>query len=596
MRIAIMIGYRCNYKDIHGGAMFYAKDHKQLNIIDPWGYLGPKRRQNMDDSWAGLFRREILPELPVAALREYYHDFNGRPTKELSSMMGLMILQQMHDMTDEQAVEQFCHNRLWSYALDITDESDASSYVSLKSLWTMRDQLTEKGLHEVLFDTVVQKFAKVFTVDLSKQRIDSVHIQSNMRHLGRIGLFVKTIRKFLLNLKRHHASLLNSLDVDLRTRYLKKKQEAVFALVRPTQAPATLNQLAKDIFFLVERFSSVESVDEMSSFKLLVRLFQEQCIVEDVDGEKLATPRPNKDVSSDSLQNPSDPDAGYCGHKGKGYQVQTMETYDPDSSEYSLPLITYIAVESANCSDANALLPAIEDSKASNMAPSEILADAAYGGDDNCERAKKEHDVDVISPAMGRKGNGLSLEDFTLEASGRIVTCPEGHSPVRVHYKKQFSAAFNLSDCRGCPQQKDCPVKPGKESGYLRYSRKDVRLSRRRIQEQTTQFKDKYRFRAGVEATMSEYDRRTGVKNLRVRGLKAVTFAAVMKAIGVNIRRATACMQRRNTTGIASLQRLYVNIWLILHIKEISMSRFVKMTTWINKIQPDSLSDLKTAA
>jgi hypothetical protein len=36
-----------------------------------------------------------------------------------------------------------------------------------------------------------------------------------------------------------------------------------------------------------------------------------------------------------------------------------------------------------------------------------------------------------------------------------------------------------------------------------------------------------------VEATMSAYNRRTGVKQLRVRGLKAVTFAAVLKALGL---------------------------------------------------------------
>lgn len=29
------------------------------------------------------------------------------------------------------------------------------------------------------------------------------------------------------------------------------------------------------------------------------------------------TVKPNKEVSSDSLQNPSDPDVGYDGHKGK---------------------------------------------------------------------------------------------------------------------------------------------------------------------------------------------------------------------------------------------------------------------------------------
>jgi hypothetical protein len=39
---------------------------------------------------------------------------------------------------------------------------------------------------------------------------------------------------------------------------------------------------------------------------------------------------------------------------------------------------------------------------------------------------------------------------------------------------------------------------------------------------------------------MSAYDRRTGVKQLRVRGLKAVRCAAVLKAAGLNILRAAA--------------------------------------------------------
>lgn len=39
---------------------------------------------------------------------------------------------------------------------------------------------------------------------------------------------------------------------------------------------------------------------------------------------------------------------------------------------------------------------------------------------------------------------------------------------------------------------------------------------------------------------MSEYETRTGVKRLRVRGLKAVRFCAMLKAIGINIFRATS--------------------------------------------------------
>jgi hypothetical protein len=44
---------------------------------------------------------------------------------------------------------------------------------------------------------------------------------------------------------------------------------------------------------------------------------------------------------------------------------------------------------------------------------------------------------------------------------------------------------------------------------------------------------------------MSQYDRLTGVKRLRVRGLKAVRFCATLKAVGVNLFRATAVRRAR---------------------------------------------------
>ena len=67
-----------------------------------------------------------------------------------------------------------------------------------------------------------------------------------------------------------------------------------------------------------------------------------------------------------------------------------------------------------------------------------------------------------------------------------------------------------------------------------------MRIAQRRAFEQSAEFKDRYRWRAGIEATLSEYDRRTGVKQLRVRGLKAVKFCATLKALAVKIFRTTA--------------------------------------------------------
>ena len=522
--------------------MFYAKDDKQPYIFDQFGHLGPKRRRLLDESWAGVFRNNILPELPVGVLCKHYHKTDGRPTNEMYAMVGLMILQQMHDLTDEEAIDQFAFNIKWHYALNIVGYSDQVSYVCLKSLWSMRNLLTEEGLYTVLFDKTAQKLAKVFEVDFAKQRIDSVHVQSNMRHLGRISLFSKTIKQFLINLKRQHRSHFDKLDAGRFSRYVNKKEESLFAAVKPSDTSKTLDQLALDTCYLVEQFASTDKVNNMGKYKLLVRLFKEQCIAKDDSnnkGEKIIIAKPNKDVASDSLQNPSDPDAGYSGHKGKGYQVQVMETYSTDPEKKQLSLLTHIKVETADKSDANALLPALKNAKDLAMTPDELLADSLYGSDDNVQQAKQEYNVAVIAPVMGAKSKGWTLDDFLLDPGGEILLCPQSKSPISVERPKdRFIAKFLCSDCQECPELQNCPVSKGKKAYTYYYDDKMLRLSHRRLTEDRESFKDTYRYRAGVEATMSEYDRRTGVKHLRVKGLKAVSFSATLKAIGINIFRA----------------------------------------------------------
>ncbi len=527
--------------------MFHVKNHKQLNICDPWVHLGPKRRKVLENSWAGLFQKKILPGLPVESLRKHYHDWNGRPTKELHAMIGLMILQQMHDLTDDQAVEQFCFNIQWHFALNITNTQDVASYVSHKSLWSMRDKLSSDSIYSEIFDHTLQTLTKLFKADLSKQRMDSVHIQSNMRHLGRISLFVQTTKKFLCNLKRQHRLLFDKLDSTLTNRYLSKREESLFAMVKPSESINTLDQLAENIFTLVQRFASVSRVNDMASFKLLMRLFQEQCVVEEHDqpSENKAVARPNKEVPSDSLQSPSDPDAGYSGHKGKGYQVQVVESYST-GDEKQLSLLTHVAVESADKHDSNALVPALENLQQQKMAPEELLADSLYGSEANCEQGRDEYGVEVIAPAMPGNRKKMHLAEFTVDDQGWIVSCPRGITPDRVKKNKgSYSAAFAIDACRDCPVFKQCPVSKGKKAYYYRYKERDLSLARRVLYEKTMTFKEKYRFRAGVEATMSEFDRRTGVKHLRVRGMKAVRFAAVMKAAGLNILRASRFKKRR---------------------------------------------------
>jgi len=548
--------------------MIHIKNHRQKDLFDPWSFLSPKRRELLDQSWAGLFQKELLCELPVGEVAPFFTNGFGRPTKEMYTVLGALLLQQTHDLTDEETVNQLAFNIQWHYALNITEESDSAKYICQKTLWNMRSIVVDNGLDAILFDHITDKLAKAFKVTTDNQRIDSVHIKSNMRRLGRIGIFTSSISKFLINLKRGHKELFDTIDEGIIDKYLSKESLQCFSMVKPSESAKTLASVSADLFHLVEQFKDNPEVKGMHSYKLLERVLKEQCNVKD-DGTAVELKCP-KEIPSDSLQNPSDPDATYSGHKGQGYQVQVMETYgkDEERKKESLNLITHVEVEPAHESDANALIPAIESSKERSLAPDKLLADTLYGSDENCQEAEKLG-VEVISPAKGAKEEGISLSDFEVNEKDEVVSCPQGHEHVKRKAKKtRHTVAFDSRYCSTCPLQETCMVKQGTKYHYLRYTNKEMRLAKRRAYEQTDEFKDRYRWRAGSEATMSEYDRRTGVKHLRVRGFKAVRFCATLKAIGVNIFRATAVRRALNKAKAAHGRVLPAPIYAIYVVKE----------------------------
>ena len=101
--------------------------------------------------------------------------------------------------------------------------------------------------------------------------------------------------------------------------------------------------------------------------------------------------------------------------------------------------------------------------------------------------------------------------------------------------------------------------------------------------EHTPEFRDKYRWRAGIEATFSGMDRRTGVKHLRVRGFSAVRFCVYMKALAINLLRATL-VSKTLWSHCPSPGALFVSLRrLFLAIKERYTVKFKEMCAaiWI---------------
>jgi len=79
-------------------------------------------------------------------------------------------------------------------------------------------------------------------------------------------LFVRTIRKFLVNLKRHHADLYQNLG-DVAVRY-EAKNDGRFA-VKPSESSRKFQEVGDDCFLLMERFKDHDAIIAMDRCRLL---------------------------------------------------------------------------------------------------------------------------------------------------------------------------------------------------------------------------------------------------------------------------------------------------------------------------------------
>lgn len=463
-------------------------------------------------------------------------------------MIGTLLLQQVFDLTDAATLEAVAFNQQWHYALDIVDDSDQAKYVSDKTLRNYRRKLIQDELDSALFNELTDTLLARFGIDATHQRLDSTHLRSNMRTLRRLEIFGTTITAFLKQVRKKAPAVFATFPAALPDRYLTGKAGGCFSRVKPSEASQTLQHAGEDLAWLIDRCATDSEVSQFPTYRLLTRVFADQCRLVTTAPEARVEITPPAEVPADSLQNPSDPDASYDGHKGQGFQAQLMETFQPDRPpDAEAPrgpnFITYVAVEPAHCSDDAALHPAVAATQARGCGPTMLQADGAYGSDQNVQDAAQAL-VTVIAPTKGLAPRH-DLQAFAFDPDTHMVLrCPATHAPEQVKRtrKGNHCAIFARALCQACPRRPDCPIVLGKRGAYLRYDDKQYRLALRRAEEQTPAFRARYRWRAGIEGTNSQLKRVCGAARLRVRGLPAVRFAVTLKALGINIFRATKAL------------------------------------------------------
>ena len=516
--------------------MRYIKEPGQKHLFDPFERLfSDLASKTIQNGWQGLFREVILELMPAQIIGGEFDSVNGRPTKELYSVAGLIFISEFMDWTTEEAaVAYMFHTDIW-YALNLKPGKQS---MSTRTIERYQKIFRETELASKVMSDVTNSLVELLELNVTEQRLDSTHVFSNMATYGRTRLMAVTVKKFLTQVKRHGRKMYESLPEELTERY-GKSQNHLFADTSKGSKSLKLlrQQVAEDMYFLIERFADEDRFNNRSTFKNLCTVFDQQC---EVAEDKVEI---NDKPGGNVLQNPSDPDATYDGHKGPGYQVQLSETC---SDENEVQLITSAIPETACEQDTDAVEKVRDELRESGNVPEEMLADTSYGSDENvqsCLQEKKDKDkMNLVSPVSGKEPESeIRIDDFEIdEVTHTVTACPAGHKPLKSEYYTDSDKAItrtvmSLSVCSSCEKRNECPVERKRNDCRFEFTPKELRLAKRRRFEKTDEFKEKYRMRSGIEATNSGIKRRTGMGRLRVRGRPAVFNAILLKVAGWNI-------------------------------------------------------------
>jgi hypothetical protein len=476
--------------------------------------LHPKAKARLDENWPGVFRQAILQLMPVKELGEGFSPNFGRPSKEHYSICGLLLLKEYFGWTDEETIDQYLYSFKIQYALKIQPDN---LKLSVRTLARYQKIFREKELAQKLMQDVTSMIIRELNIQIDKQRLDSTHVFSNMADWSRSMLLFRTIKRFLVQVKRHESRLYSELDENLRKEY-ESKGDWIYTGSKTrnvrygTHECDNREQLGWDMLRLIERFENHPKLSRMNSFNDMVRIFSEQC---QIDNGKVKI---RKNPGGRAMVNPSDPDAT-IDNKGTGYQSQVCETC---SAENPVQIVTGALPQTASECDQNSPGPMLEELEKINAKPEKLLADSAYGSDENL-RNMAGKGIELISPTTGKDSKKVGLEECELDDENRIIRCPCGRHPLQKRYANgKGRAVFAGSVCGNCPMLERCSASRQGGNYVIAYDAKSLRLRERRLYEKTDEFREKYRLRSGIEGLFGRLKQITPLRRLRIRGRLAV--------------------------------------------------------------------------
>lgn len=457
---------------------------------------------------------------------------------------ALLLLQAMEGLTDRQVEEAVSLNIGWKYVLHLglRDEGwDASV------LCEHRNRFTEETGLAVFFDSILLKAKEKGLLDTRMQRMDSTFVVANVRNLQRVELILEAVRNVLEETTEVALDWIDRIKLEhwIKTYYLDRPFN--FKIPKEeSKRTAIAEASAEDGYYILDCVDSADPATkqlllELESMELLRKILDDHFKkTNGKNGKGKVKMKAQKELapSGERIASIYDTDARAASKGGKsivGYRTHTAETCTPGYPN----LVTHVQTEIATLNDSLSFNSIIKSLSKRKLAPKKLFVDGGYVNAGNFANWKKSLGIDFVARLANgnswqlKQGKGFDIQNFPLDWRNQQATCPAQKKSKQ--WKSDGTGGFNIyfsaEDCGSCPFKENCAQ--GKYR-ILHVKAKPIHryMTKMRIRQNTEEFRQEYKVRAGVEGLQSQliriHGRRTRVKTKTKVGLKMVLAATAL--------------------------------------------------------------------
>jgi transposase len=470
----------------------------------------------------------------------------GQPAQAPWRLALASIMQYAEGLSDDQAANAIRSRIDWKYALSL--ELDDPGFDSTV-LCEFRSRLLMGHAEEKLLEAILQvcRQEKLLN-ERGKQRTDSTHVLASIRVLNRWENVGTTLRHALDVLAvvapewlRKHA------QPEWSERY--KEQIDEYRLPKEmSKRLALAKTIGTDGHYLLKAVYGSEEKEWLSkipAIEILRQVWVQQYYLDDKGLHWRTAETHGHPPAGIGIRSPHDIEARYSDKRSVnwvGYKAHLTETCDEDKPH----LITQVETTLATVPDHDVVDQLHEHLEAKDLLPSQHLVDAGYINSEKLVRSQQNYGVELYGPPLrdttwqSQASKGFAASDFSYDWENQEATCPQGQQSsswqetTDRYGREQVKIKFSLLSCRPCPQRANC-TRIERRILTVRPREEFLALEQARKREKTAEYAKLYAKRAGIEGTISQAVRSSGLRRARYVGLAKTHLQNILTAAAINI-------------------------------------------------------------